>query len=48
MITRVPHLSENCTLELLRTCVAFWLGKGMSRHDLVSFLVQYPQVRRLM
>ncbi|GAB4821646.1 hypothetical protein N2152v2_008692 [Parachlorella kessleri] len=44
MLCMNPVLSEHFMLDLLRTCVAFWMGKGMSRHDLVGFLTQFPKV----
>lgn len=45
MLTGNPMLAEGFSMSLLRTCVAFWLGKGMARHDLLAFLTQYPKVR---
>ena len=44
MITCLPWFLEPFGADLLRTCVAFWLGKGMERQDLVRFLMQYPKV----
>lgn len=42
-----PLFVEGFSTRLLRTSVAFWLGKGMARENLAGFIAQYPKVTSL-